>query len=358
MALASRPPQPRPPRPRPGGRRGSAGSLLSRFPCGALDLSLPGDKGTHALPLQTHLAASRGGFPGQRGCGAAAHCPREGAGTSRFIASGDGSRTGGGNSGPRERPSGTGKQRVTPAAAVAGAPGRGGTAPASSRGPRGGRGGALPGAAEGRAPPCAPAPCPHTASVCACRAAGRGGGREARSQNRLDAEHGPPTADPAARLGTGRAAGVSPSGVLRARQPGSRFASAPQPVGLFQRRSLPALPAARGRSPACDGDGERAGPRSGGEPLISAPDRFRSSDYLRDLASERRSMERLLPLFGPPRDGDGPQSAPPGAQGPPPRKGVVASSSRASPSKAKAQPRPRRFPPGRGFVWLPFPFAP
>lgn len=33
-------------------------------------------------------------------------------------------------------------------------------------------------------------------------------------------------------------------------------------------------------------------------PLISAPDRFRSSDYLRDLASERRSMKLLLPLFG------------------------------------------------------------
>lgn len=49
--------------------------------------------------------------------------------TSRFIADGDGSRTRGGKAGPRGRPPGTGKQRVTPA--VAGAPGRAGSAPAS-----------------------------------------------------------------------------------------------------------------------------------------------------------------------------------------------------------------------------------
>lgn len=77
------------------------------------------------------------------------------------------------------------------------------------------------------------------------------------------------------------------------------------------------------------------------------------------VASVPPPSHRSLPLLPrPPRDGDGPQSTPPGAQGPPPGKGLVASSSRASPSKAKAQPRPRRFPPGRGFVWLPFPFAP
>lgn len=113
--------------------------------------------------------------------------------TSRFIAGGDGSRTGRGNSGRRGRPPRTGKQRVTPAGAVAGAPGRGGTAPASC--PR-----ALGRARRGLAR-CRRgqghrrvhrAPCPHTASACSCRAAGRGGGREAPNQNRLDTEPGRP----------------------------------------------------------------------------------------------------------------------------------------------------------------------
>lgn len=49
------------------------------------------------------------------------------------------------------------------------------------------------------------------------------------------------------------------------------------------------------------------------------------------VASVPPPSHRSLPLLPrPPRDGDRPQSAPPGAQGPPPGKGVVASSSRAS----------------------------
>ena len=69
---------------RPRARRGRTGCPLSRLPCGALDVALPGDEGTHARPRHSHSAASRGGpcggFPGQRGHGAAAPCPRGGAG--------------------------------------------------------------------------------------------------------------------------------------------------------------------------------------------------------------------------------------------------------------------------------------
>lgn len=141
--------------------------------------------------------------------------------TSRFIAGGDGSRTGGGNSGPRGRPPETGKQRVTPAVAVAGAPGRGGTAPASC--PRG-SGRARRGLARCRRGQghrrVHRAPCPPTASACACRAAGRGGGREAPNQNRPDTGHGPPTAAPAGGQAGGTGGGVSPSGVLRRSEPG------------------------------------------------------------------------------------------------------------------------------------------
>lgn len=156
--------------------------------------------------------------------------------TSRFIAGGDGSRTGGGNSGPRGRPPGTGKQRVTPAVAVAGAPCRGGTAPASCPRASGRARRSLARCRRGQGHRRVHrAPCPHAASACACRAAGRGGGREAQNQNRLDAEHGRPQRilQPGwgqAGLGECRRRGCC-SETNWERQPGSRFAHPPQLVG-------------------------------------------------------------------------------------------------------------------------------
>nr|XP_054484539.1 translation initiation factor IF-2-like [Agelaius phoeniceus] len=202
-------------------------------------------------------------------------------------------------------------------------------------------------------PPCAPGTLPaHGLRLCP---PGSGGGREAPDQNRPDAGHGPPTADPAGGQAGGwgerRRRGCCGE-TKRARQPGSQLASA---CGAFP---SPFYGQRGAGSPACDGDGERARPGSGGEPLISAPDRFRSSDYLRDLASERRSTKRLLPLFGPPRDGDGPQSAPPGVQGPPPGKGLVASSSRASPSKGEGSTSSASLSAGPGFCLAPVPVRP
>lgn len=144
-------------------------------------MSLPGDKGTDTSPHATHAPLPRVEARVEVSQGSEdTALPRLALGkvsgslfysTFRFIAGGDCSRAGGGNSGPRGRSLGTGKQRITPA--VVAAPGRGGSAPASC--PRA-SGRARRGLArcrrgqghrrEHRAP------CPHTASASACRAAG------------------------------------------------------------------------------------------------------------------------------------------------------------------------------------------
>lgn len=137
------------------------------------------------------------------------------------------------------------------------------------------------------------APCPHTASASE-RLGIRTDSTPAHSGSCSSAGDRPGSGSVAVGGGSGEA--------NRERQRGSGFSHPPQPAG--PERGFPTLRAARGRVPRLRWGRERARPGSGGEPLISAPGRFRSSDYLRDLASERRSMQRLLPLFGY-RDGRG-----------------------------------------------------
>lgn len=202
-------------------------------------------------------------------------------------------------------------------------------------GPGAGAAGPCPVPRKAGPPPCVRRePCPPAASAGVCRAAGRGGGRGVGSgRGGAGGSRSDSTPNAAADSGSCSLAGGRPGGGddddrawppppplphrpdavggAAAKRPGkgSLALVLPHPVAAWgspRRSSLPVFtgsegPVRRAASPARDGGGGRAGPGIAGERgalLISVPGRFRSSDYLRDLASERRDGKRLVPCFG------------------------------------------------------------
>lgn len=291
-----------------------------RYPVSRAEMWLcRGTEGRHARPRHARSAASRGGpcggFPGQRGHGAAAPCPRGGVGKPllhgispyrrwRRLKDGRGKLRAWG-----EAP-GTGKLRVAPAVALAaacvGAPspvarraGRRSGARILPAGPGAGAAGPCPVRWRAEPPPCAPGAVPARGlRLCLPGGGARGRppgrkrpvglGGEGGKQKRFDAERG--RRQRSLQLGWGQAGGEHrprpaapmPSGMLQRNdlemQPGSRSACGGGGVGLSPGQ-LPARftgsegPVRRAASPACAGGGGRAGPGSGGERgalLISA----------------------------------------------------------------------------------------